>query len=572
MKLSRFLICIAFLIAIILLHPLYVKQSLYEWFYKIWSGNQSAIINLHNVNIYSIQLPKDNKDIQVIYHENHDKGDRETYADITLPLYGSWKTYNISFKSDNKQKCKIYLKTPDRLENFGYAPTLVDYKFQLNKESKKNITKKSENSAEQDVSYSIIIRKHHLNYNDFKLLFSNLKLISIWHLLGTISILIYCFMLLYNKKYKHLFCTIVFLFLILQFIYLSNDDISKQENRALNKFPSFIINKKINKNFGFEFNSWLSDHFGGRQTLIDLRLLILYKLNNKIANENAFVGDNNWVFPTNGIKTISSEEEQRYTNIEIANALKKINTLLKGKNNQVYVVLEPSRSLLYKENWYKYYPYVPYIDYIEELKNELKGYPNIHLIDLKGDFEKNKNSIQLYEKNDPHMTLSAVNIMLNRIALEMGEDFWGHYKKSIKYKNRKCKLYSFLNFYDDYLKISSSTNEAMCKEIKTKENNIKIINSEIGIREAEVSNPYIKRDLYILFPCYEEFVFPVFGEFFAHTISINYNSFEDYDTVELKNKAVSKLKTLKPNSTVLIFLSYPTEYNISKSRDFLEAY
>ena len=75
-----------------------------------------------------------------------------------------------------------------------------------------------------------------------------------------------------------------------------------------------------------------------------------------------------------------------------------------------------------------------------------------------------------------------------------------------------------------------------------------------------------------MFPCYEEFIFPILGEFYSNTISVNYNAFDKHDEETLRKHALEKLRAVKTGTTILIFLSHPTQYYISKSKDYLEAF
>ena len=385
-------------------------------------------------------------------------------------------------------------------------------------------------------------------------------------------------LLTFLKNYRLLFCLAVFIFLILPFLFISKENISLQENRNLNKMPSIFSEKQeINERFGIEFNDWFSDRFGGRQFLINSRFCLLYLLNNRIANERAFMGDENWIFPTNGITKNIHSSKQYNKVIKIAKNIKKIDDYFDKKDVQIYLILEPSRSILYKKYWEKYYPDIPTFKYYKPLKEELNGRSNIHIIDLESLFEENKDKILLYEKNDSHMTIRALNIMLGKIVAAIDKtrpssNFAKHFEQSTEYRERDCRLFPSLHSFDDYLKIKSNLAHENCGGIVAKSSQAILIGQEPGLRETIVSDPYVNNDLYILYPCYEEFVFPIMKEFFAHTISINYNANKIPDTKALKNKSISKLKSVKPGATVLIFIAYPTEYISQKTIDYLEAF
>lgn len=367
--------------------------------------------------------------------------------------------------------------------------------------------------------------------------------------------------LLQSEKLTHFFVFLFFLLLCLPLFSISKNDTSEKENRKLAEFPQVFSDKKINYNFGIDFDKWLSDHFWGRQHLIDLRFNLLYFINGRIANNDAFMGDDGWLFPTYGITHLSSIEEQhKKVSINIK-MLKKIDNYLYKKGIKLYLILEPSRSLLYKTSWQKYWIELPHFDYVNELKKELKLHRNIHFINLSDVFEKNKTIHYLYEKDDNHMTLYAINLMLKKIASELGDKFLANYQQSITFGERKCKLLFFSKYYSLLLNIEVPANTEVCKEIKVPNIKVKNIVKENGYNESTVDNPYMNNELYLLFPCYGEFIYPVLEKFFAKTISVNYKTFEEHDEDELRNKALNRLKSLKPGSFVIIFLSYPTENN-----------
>ena len=581
-----------------------MKQSVYDWLYKsnlekendkwLYKENKTAKIEIYNFDKQIIQITDESNNIKFSYSEDCKKENGESYVSIDIPISKEYENYNISFKAKGNGKIQIRLTGPeDKKNEYNFCPILVDFKDFYVNEKRLDMPietlwyKISYDTPIYDIkdgqtfTFSISAKQHYFKLNDFKLIIQTFKkweLSSIYYLIGTILVVMSLFLLIYLKNFRQRFCLIIFLFLIIPFLFISKEDVSKQEKRTLNKFPSiFLDNGKINEKFGIEFDDWFSDRFGGRQALIKSRFKLLYRINNRTANERAFLADDGWIFPTKGIKYIPSTEGQLNKIINIAAMLKKIDNYFYGKDIQIYIILEPSRSTIYQKYWKNYYPFIAHIDYCKQLKEDLKEHPNIHFIELENIFEENKDKIQLYEKNDPHMTLPAVNIMLEEIILAIDKnmpekDLFKTYKKSIKYKERSCKLFSFLNLYDDYLKRLPEKEDTTCQEITIAKSNMKIIEKEIGMREAVVSKPYIDKELYILFLCYEEFIFPVLGEFFAHTISVNYNAFEKHDKEALREKALSKLKSVKPETTVLIFLSYPTEDDISKSTNYLEAF
>ena len=380
--------------------------------------------------------------------------------------------------------------------------------------------------------------------------------------------------MIYLRNYKKIYCFFVLILLILPLIYISKDNVSKQENRVLNKFPSLYTEGKINKKYGIEFNSWFSDRFGFRKQLIDLRLLILYKINNKIANYKAFKGDDGWLFPSYTINVVPHIVEKK--EFEAINTIKKFNNGLKDKNVQIYLVIDPDRNALYRKYWEKYYPNTVSYKYFENLKKEFSDSKNIHLITLDEIFEKNKDKFQLYKKSDPHMNISAMNLMTEKIISELGGSNLEEYcKKHFFFEDCDCNYFKANVHYNNVLRTNTVEIKAKCKHILTSNSKMKYIQNNEGINEAIVENPYYNKDLYIIFPCYEVYIFPVLGELFRHTISVNYDKYmpgtksnENY-----KNSVHSFLKSIRQGSIILIYITNPQVDSIFNTMlDYLEVF
>ena len=116
------------------------------------------------------------------------------------------------------------------------------------------------------------------------------------------------------RKLFNLFWVLIFLIgSVIPLSHMNMAEITEQENRTLAKFPSIKKKGKLNFNYGKEFETWLGDRFWGRKQLIDARFQALYKINGRIENEKAFIGDDGWMFKkhkTVNIPSLKSNERK----------------------------------------------------------------------------------------------------------------------------------------------------------------------------------------------------------------------------------------------------------------------
>lgn len=101
------------------------------------------------------------------------------------------------------------------------------------------------------------------------------------------------------QKIHIVFLTIIALALCVPFLCISTakNAISTKENRALAKMPQFLIDDKINTKFFTDFDDYIKDRFGGRNTLIKLAHKIDYQvLHKNRVNQSAVEGKNGFFY------------------------------------------------------------------------------------------------------------------------------------------------------------------------------------------------------------------------------------------------------------------------------------
>lgn len=214
------------------------------------------------------------------------------------------------------------------------------------------------------------------------------------------------------KYYKIFFPILVLCMLLVPLFHINMADVTEQENRTLAKFPEMEKKGTINSNYGKEFENWLGDRFWGRNELIDARFQVTYKINGRIENEKAFIGDDGWMFEKSKTLNIPSIESQRKKIEKDVRILKKFVDKFKDKNIPIYLVIVPDREQLYQKYWERYYKPKPQLDYGEEMIEFLKDQSNIKIIYPKDEFFRADRKEELFFKDDGHLTYIGSKLLL----------------------------------------------------------------------------------------------------------------------------------------------------------------
>ena len=293
-RLNKTLYITLFFIILLLAHPIYLKQNIYKWLHESICVNNYALVQIFNADKNSIKLNPNDDNINISFTDYCNHESVKNCALIKLPVSKKWVKYDISYKITDTAESKIYLMGPLQEEDNVNFPVLVDYKDLIINEKDIKIKENSfwyqynfatsVNNIDKNeiIEFSVLTRQHHFKISDFLIIYKTFhkwEFSSYWSFLATVLVVFTFALFIYLKKLKHLFCFVTFLLLLLPLIYTSKQNLSRQENRSYSKFPSILSeDRKINENFGIEFNNWFSDRFGGREALINARFLILYKI------------------------------------------------------------------------------------------------------------------------------------------------------------------------------------------------------------------------------------------------------------------------------------------------------
>ena len=257
----------------------------------------------------------------------------------------------------------------------------------------------------------IIVSKQKKPYIEYK---ENLNLNAglriDWCNLIIISVMVFLFaykFVQYLSKFKiekhHLRIDIVMLtlFFALLFVpmsHISDATKSEQEKRMLAKKPVFLINGKVNYNYGPQFDAWYNDHFFGRDMMIGLYNKAS-SINNVMENKIVYYDKKSkWIFHKAKYNVRAKEEKKD----DVLKALKKVNDFAKSHNIKFYLFIVPNKTDIYSKLHPLYTKEINalFYDYIDYFKKNA-DFPIIYPLDELKEASKND---YVYFKRSHHWT------------------------------------------------------------------------------------------------------------------------------------------------------------------------
>jgi hypothetical protein len=185
-------------------------------------------------------------------------------------------------------------------------------------------------------------------YSDTKLveIHKNIKTVYI-----VLAILIAIITVVLLAKIDIIFFIMIFVLAIIPIAKMTKDKKSESENRTLAEYkPLFSKDKKINKNYGSDFNNWLNDHFWIRNDLMRNQNSLKYLIDGKVDNKFVSQGKDKWLFLKGNIRRMAKPESY-YEGIyeDTKNAVKRFNDFCAKSNAKLYIVLAPFGEEVYSD-------------------------------------------------------------------------------------------------------------------------------------------------------------------------------------------------------------------------------
>ena len=373
------------------------------------------------------------------------------------------------------------------------------------------------------------------------------------------------------KYYKLFFTFLVLLVSVIPLLDMNMSEITKQENRTLAKFPELKKEGKLNTYYGKEFESWLGDRFWERDKLINARFQMLYKINGRIENDDAFMGDNGWIFPKD-LAIFHPVRKQRHWVKKSAEKLKQFVNKFKGKNIPIYLVLIPDRGLIYQKYWKRYYKNWSLLDAVEEMGKLLENYPNIKIISLTTELQEAAKSELVFYKNDSHLTPLSESIIAKKIFSTL--------KKDYNLTNIQLKQLESTEKTEETAYLSAllglpakhwveQNNFIIIPELNSTTSEEKIFKRISVLNSEEELNTYtlkktekapIQKKGYFLGPCYTANAYNVLYPLFSEAIKIYPMDNLDEEASSFIKNELQKLEKIETDSSVIIIVIPPTYF------------
>ena len=217
-----------------------------------------------------------------------------------------------------------------------------------------------------------------------------------------------------------------FLLLCIPLTKINTSDISTSENRKLNVFPSLLVNNIFNYNYGKQFDSWLNDHFRGREKALKYNYRIESFLAGRVENEKAFEGKDGWLFYKGDNSIANFQNLNNFTDDElltIKNKLEEKRDFCAVLGAHYNVVIAPDKNKVYGEYYPEYYHKVNEIGRGEQLYRYLQKNSDLKVIYPLDKLLATKDIYELYYKNDTHWNSMGAFIGYEQLIKMLKADY-----------------------------------------------------------------------------------------------------------------------------------------------------
>lgn len=219
------------------------------------------------------------------------------------------------------------------------------------------------------------------------------------------------------------FCTVFFALLFVPMLQISDAEKSTQENRMLAIYKPLLKDKKINLNFGKDFEAWFSDRFWGRDELIMVYYKIK-KINKYIMTTKASKLKNDWYFNDNELSTLTISEKQK---VQYKKNIQYLLQFCKENNIKCYMEIVPAK-IYYAKDGLINNKLKEYNDTLPQFIKYIKESLDFEIIYPLDELKEASKSNYVYFKTDHHWTDWGAYIGYQALLKQLKKDFPDIYK------------------------------------------------------------------------------------------------------------------------------------------------
>ena len=224
-----------------------------------------------------------------------------------------------------------------------------------------------------------------------------------------------------------IFVTAILIIITIPNIMLNKKQYELVEKRPLAKMPKLIVNGKINKELGKQFENFYNDNFWQRNTCIDKNLAIKGFINGRMEGYLEIEGQNGCLFYKGDDSVSNYKNKVLFSDMEllrIKHNLDILNVWCNKNGIKLIVVIPPDKNRVYGEYFPKHIKKVNPKSRVELLREFLDENSNIKIIyPIEQMYERKKMDEEpLYYHTDTHWTQTGSYIAYNEIFKQIARE------------------------------------------------------------------------------------------------------------------------------------------------------
>lgn len=244
---------------------------------------------------------------------------------------------------------------------------------------------------------------------------------------------------------------VIFVIIILVFIIIPNTKFDKKqyefvEKRPLATMPKLIVDGKINKEFGKQFENFYNDRFRKRNACIDRNLVIKGFINGRMESYIEVEGQNGWLFFKGDNSVANYQNKILFSDaelIKIKHNLDVLNVWCNKNGIKLIVVIPPDKNRIYGEYFPKHIKKVNPKSRAQLLKEYLDEHSRVSVIyPIEQMYARKKlDNEPLYYYTDTHWTPVGAYVAYNEIIKQINKSY--PYVEKIDYSKLNSKRMTF---------------------------------------------------------------------------------------------------------------------------------